>query len=155
MNRRFYKKNQIMYVRESNQVLQFLFICSWIDTIYKYYVHCWLEQVSDCQQSWPENNYMFFIPITIPEIAASTFFPVTVWTPGGTAIIFAQSWNFKLKICLDIHFTAVLRINHPEAILWSKMLILKRAFHKLRVLANLCPPKKFWQLMRSLKWGTI
>ena len=40
---------------------------------------------------------MFFIPITIPEIAASTFFPVTVWTPGGTAIIFAQSWNFELK----------------------------------------------------------
>ena len=52
--------------------------------------HCWLEQGSNCQQSWPENNYMVFIPITIPEIAASTFFPVTVWTPGGTAIIFAQ-----------------------------------------------------------------
>ena len=78
-----------MYVRESNQVLQFLFICSWIDTIYKYYVHCWLEQVSDCQQSWPENNYMFFIPITITEIAASTFFTVTVWTQGGAAIIIA------------------------------------------------------------------
>ena len=47
---------------------------------------------------------MFFIPITIPEIAASTFFPVTVWTPGGAAIIFAQSWNFKLKFFLGIPF---------------------------------------------------
>ena len=25
--------------------------------------------------------------MTIPEIAASDFFPVTVWTPGGAAII--------------------------------------------------------------------
>ena len=47
---------------------------------------------------------MFFIPITIPEIAASTFFLVTVWTPGGAAIIFAQSWNFELKFFLDITF---------------------------------------------------
>ena len=36
-------------------------------------------------------KYMFFIPMTIPEIAASAFFPVTVWTPGDTAIVFAQS----------------------------------------------------------------
>ena len=42
-----------------------------------------------------------------------------------------------------------------EAILWSKMLIYKRAFHKLRVLPDLCSPQKFWQLMRALKWGTI
>ena len=47
---------------------------------------------------------MFFIPITITEIAASNFFPVTVWTPGGAAIIFAQSWNFELKFFLDIPF---------------------------------------------------
>ena len=47
---------------------------------------------------------MFFIPMTIPEIAASAFFPVTVWTPGGAAIIFAQSWNFKLKFFLGIPF---------------------------------------------------
>ena len=48
---------------------------------------------------------MFFIPtITIPEIAASTFFLVTVWTPGGAAIIFAQSWNFRLNFFLGIPF---------------------------------------------------
>ena len=69
-----------------------------------YNKHCWLEQVSNCQQSWPDKNYMFFIPITITEIAASNFFPVTVWTPGGAAIIFTQSWNFKLKFFLGIPF---------------------------------------------------
>ena len=53
--------------------------------------HCWLEQICNCLQTWPENNYIFFIPMTIPEIAASAFFPVTVWTPGGAAIIFAQN----------------------------------------------------------------
>ena len=42
--------------------------------------------------------------MTIPEIAASDFFPVTVWTPGGAAIIFAQSWNFELKFFIDIDF---------------------------------------------------
>ena len=47
---------------------------------------------------------MFFIPRTIPEIAASAFFPVTVWTPGGAAIIFAQSWNFELKFFVDDPF---------------------------------------------------
>ena len=38
-----------------------------------------------------------------------------------------------------------------EAILWSKMLIFKRAFHKLRVLPHLCPPQKFWPLIRAFK----
>ena len=45
---------------------------------------------------------MLFIPTTIPEFAMGTFFPVTVWTPGGAAIDFAQSWNFELKFFLDI-----------------------------------------------------
>ena len=40
---------------------------------------------------------MFFIPMTIPEFARSSFFIVTVWTPGGAVIIFAQSWNFELN----------------------------------------------------------
>ena len=40
---------------------------------------------------------MFFIPTTIPEFAAGTFFPVTVRTPGGAAINFSQSLNFELK----------------------------------------------------------
>ena len=48
--------------------------------------HCWLEQIRNCLQTWP--NYMFFIPMTILEIAESPFFAVTVWTPGGAAIIF-------------------------------------------------------------------
>ena len=47
---------------------------------------------------------MFFIPMTIPEFATSSFFIVTVWTPGGAAIIFAQSWNFELKFFFDIPF---------------------------------------------------
>ena len=45
---------------------------------------------------------MFFIHMTIPDIAVSAFFPVAVWTPGGAGIIFAQSWNFELKFILDI-----------------------------------------------------
>ena len=45
---------------------------------------------------------MFFIPMNIPDFATSSFFTVTVWTPGGAAIIFAQSSNFELKILLDI-----------------------------------------------------
>ena len=67
-------------------------------------VHCWLEQVSNCQQSWPDKNYMFFIPMTIPEFARSSFFIVTVWTPGGAVIIFAQSWNFELKFFVEDPF---------------------------------------------------
>ena len=47
---------------------------------------------------------MFFIPMTIPEFATSSFLTVTVWTPGGAAIIFAQIWNFELKFFLDIPF---------------------------------------------------
>ena len=47
---------------------------------------------------------MFFIPMTIPEFAMSSFLTVTVWTPGGAVIIFAQSWNFELKFFLDINF---------------------------------------------------
>ena len=47
---------------------------------------------------------MFFMPMIIPEFAISSFFIVTVWTPGGAAIIFAQSWNFELKFFLDIPF---------------------------------------------------
>ena len=47
---------------------------------------------------------MSFIPITIPEFDTSGFFPVTVWTPGGAAIVFAQSWNFELKFFLHILF---------------------------------------------------
>ena len=45
--------------------------------------------------------------------------------------------------------------NHSEAILWSKMLIFKRVFHKLIVLPHLCPPQKFWPLIRAFKWYTI
>ena len=45
---------------------------------------------------------MSFIPIIIPEFDTSVFLAVTVWTPGGAAIDFAQSWNFELKFCLDI-----------------------------------------------------
>ena len=42
-------------------------------TLYTLTTHCWLEQVSNCQQGWPDKNYMFFIPMTIPEFARSSF----------------------------------------------------------------------------------
>ena len=42
-----------------------------------------------------------------------------------------------------------------EAILWSKMMIFKKAFHKLRVLPHLLQPQNFWPLIRALEWGTI
>ena len=47
---------------------------------------------------------MVLVPMIIPEFATSSFFTVTVWTPGGAAITFAQSWNFELKFFLDISF---------------------------------------------------
>ena len=47
---------------------------------------------------------MFFIPMTIPEFALSSFFTVTVWTPGGTAISFAQSWNCEQEFFVDNPF---------------------------------------------------
>ena len=47
---------------------------------------------------------MSFIPIIIPEFDTSVFLAVTVWTPDGAAIVFAQSWNFELKFFVDIPF---------------------------------------------------
>ena len=51
--------------------------------------------------------------------------------------------------------TAKIIWNQSEAILWGKMLIFKRAFYKLRLLPQLCPPQNFWLLMRAFKWGTM
>ena len=42
-----------------------------------------------------------------------------------------------------------------KAILWSKMLILMKVFHKLIVLPHICPPQNFWPLTRAFKWCTI
>ena len=64
---------------------------------------------------------MFFIPMTIPEFATSSFFTVTVWTPGGAAIIFAQSWNFKLKFFLGIPFMKKLAPGVVGSIFCPKM----------------------------------
>ena len=63
---------------------------------------------------------MFFIPMTIPEFARSSFFIVTVWTPGGAAIIFAQSWNFELKFFVDNPFMKKINSTGVESLFLPK-----------------------------------
>ena len=60
-----------------------------------------------------------------------------------------------LLIILNNPNTDMLNENGPFAHLWSKMLIFKRAFHKLRVLPHLLQPQNFRPLIRALDWGTI
>ena len=52
----------------------------------------------------PQNNYIFLIPLNIPDFAASIVFLIRVRLPGGAAIIFPQSWNFELKFIVDNPF---------------------------------------------------
>ena len=66
--------------------------------------HCWLEDVRNYKNKWPQNNYIFLIPLNIPDFAASIVFLIRVRLPGGAAIIFAQSWNFELKFIVDNPF---------------------------------------------------
>ena len=65
--------------------------------------HCWLEDVQNYKNKSPQNNYIFLIPLNIPDYAASIVFLIRVRLPGGAAIIFAQSWNFELKFLWIIH----------------------------------------------------
>ena len=51
--------------------------------------------------------------------------------------------------------TNAFKIKRCDRDLWSKLLIFKRAFHRLRVLPHLCPPHSFWPLLRAFKWGTV
>ena len=44
------------------------------------------------------------VPLNIPELVSREIVLILVRLPGGTAIIFAQSWNFKLKFFLGIPF---------------------------------------------------
>ena len=72
----------------------------------------------------------------------------------------ASSLHWRIMMCkctikITSWNTAKIRWNQSEVILWSKMLIFKRAFHKLRLLPQLCPPQIFWPPMRGFKWGTI
>ena len=66
--------------------------------------HCWLEDVQNYKNKSPQNNYIFLIPLNIPDFAASIIFLIHVRLPGGTTIIFAQSWNFELKFFVDNPF---------------------------------------------------
>ena len=47
---------------------------------------------------------IFLVPLNIPELVSSEIFLIRVRLPGGTAIIFAQSWNFELKFFVDNPF---------------------------------------------------
>ena len=64
-------------------------------------VHCWLEDVRNYKNKSPQNNYIFLIPLNIPDFAASIVFLIRVRLPGGAAIIFAQRRNFELKFFVD------------------------------------------------------
>ena len=71
---------------------------------WRYGAHCWLENVRNYKNKSPQNNYIFLIPLNISDFAASIVFLISVWLPGGAAIIFAQSWNFELKFYVDNPF---------------------------------------------------
>ena len=43
---------------------------------------------------------IFLIPLNISELTTSQNFFVTVWSPGGIIIAFAENWNFELKFFL-------------------------------------------------------
>ena len=51
--------------------------------------------------------------------------------------------------------TNAFKIKCCDRDLWSKMLIFKREFHKLRVLPYLCWPQTFLQLLRAFKCGNM
>ena len=40
---------------------------------------------------------IFLIPLNISELTTGQNFFVTVWSPGGVIIAFAENWNFELK----------------------------------------------------------
>ena len=44
------------------------------------------------------------VPLNIPELVSREIFLIRVRLPGGAAIIFAQSWNFELKLFVDNPF---------------------------------------------------
>ena len=54
-----------------------------------------------------------------------------------------------------VTYTNAIKINRCDCDIWSKILIFNRAFHKSRVLPNLCLPHSFWPLLWALKWGTV
>ena len=47
------------------------------------------------------------VPLNIPELVLHDIFLIHVRLPGGATIIFAQSWNFKLKLFLGIPFMKI------------------------------------------------
>ena len=63
------------------------------------------------------------------------------------------SLNEKLRPIL--WHTNAFKIKRCGRDLWSKMLIFKREFHKVRVLPHFCPPHSFWPLLRAFKWGAV
>ena len=78
---------------------------------------------------------------------------IFLYLKGGQSCLLSKFFVAS-KSCIFL-YTAMRLWLWSEAILWSKMLIFKRAFHKLRVLPNLCPPQNFWPLIRAFKWVTI
>ena len=60
-------------------------------------LHCWLEHVRNSKKKCPHMPNIFLIPVNISELTTSQNFFVTVWSPGGVIIAFAENWNFELK----------------------------------------------------------
>ena len=63
-----------------------------------------------------------------------------------------HTWPYNIQALKASSYSGV-NWDQRFAILWSKMLIFERAFHKLRVLPHFCPPQNFWPLMIAFKWG--
>ena len=43
---------------------------------------------------------IFLTPLSVSGLTTSQNFFVTVWSPGGVIIAFAENWNFELKFFL-------------------------------------------------------
>ena len=103
-----------------------MFVCSWFINLPKRFAN---------KQTYLWDRYA--------SITQNTFFWNTTSDIDGASTVF----HFRC--------TNAFKINRCDRDIWSKILIFKRAFHKLRILPHLCPPHKLWQLMRALKWGTL
>ena len=58
---------------------------------------------------------ILLVSLNIPELVSREFFLNRVWLPGGAAIIFAQSWNFELKIFVDNPFMQKIKSTSVES----------------------------------------
>ena len=85
---------------------------------------------------------------------------VTDWKLSEVALIcFMHNFFWQVSFdenqdILEFRHTNAFKIKRYDCDSWSKMLIFKREFHKVRVLPHFCQPHSFWPLLRAFKWGT-